>query len=177
MGVSGWELATVIQTPYLAQSTFTTYTLKLLMVFQRPIIPDHQRRTKELLIQQAQEAWERERLKFGAYGVKKSNSLPGMSSFGLNKPHGSASPKQNRLSPKLKRYVYGDQAVLEGGNVPNGAPKGAGAVEAGVAGGLGGDFLHPNRALGPRGYEPQAAYPRHLRPSQSLTGLRKMDFT
>ena len=35
MGASGWELATIVQTPILLQSSFTTYTIKLLMIFQR----------------------------------------------------------------------------------------------------------------------------------------------
>jgi len=35
MGISGWRLATIIQTPLLVQSSFTTYTMKLLFIFQR----------------------------------------------------------------------------------------------------------------------------------------------
>ena len=35
MGNAGWEIATIIQTPILLQSSFTTYTIKLLMFFQR----------------------------------------------------------------------------------------------------------------------------------------------
>lgn len=38
MGVSGWELASIVQTPLLVQSTFTVYTMKLLFIFQRPLI-------------------------------------------------------------------------------------------------------------------------------------------
>ena len=39
MGVSGWELASIIQTPLLVQSGFTTYTMKLLFIFQRRLRP------------------------------------------------------------------------------------------------------------------------------------------
>jgi len=39
MGVSGWELATIIQTPLLTQSSFTTFTMKLLFLFQRRLKP------------------------------------------------------------------------------------------------------------------------------------------
>ena len=35
MGLSGWHLATIVQTPLLVQSSFTTYTMKLLFIFQR----------------------------------------------------------------------------------------------------------------------------------------------
>lgn len=38
MGVSGWELASIVQTPLLVQSTFTVYTMKLLFIFQRPLV-------------------------------------------------------------------------------------------------------------------------------------------
>ena len=37
MGVMGWELAAIIQTPSLVQSSFTKYTLKMLMIYQRKI--------------------------------------------------------------------------------------------------------------------------------------------
>ena len=45
MGVMGWELATILQTPAIVQSTFTNYTIKLLFLFQRRLIPsfDHLR--------------------------------------------------------------------------------------------------------------------------------------
>lgn len=33
----GWELAAIIQTPSLVQSSFTKYTLKMLMIYQRKI--------------------------------------------------------------------------------------------------------------------------------------------
>lgn len=35
MGLSGWHLATIVQTPLLVQSSFSTYTMKLLFIFQR----------------------------------------------------------------------------------------------------------------------------------------------
>ena len=45
MGVMGWQLAAILQTPAIVQSTFTTYTIKLIMIFQRRLIPsfDHYR--------------------------------------------------------------------------------------------------------------------------------------
>ena len=43
MGVSGWELAAVVQTPALLQSSFTKYTMKLLLFFQRRLIPGYER--------------------------------------------------------------------------------------------------------------------------------------
>ena len=35
MGARGWELAAMVQTPSLVQSSFTKYTMKILMIFQR----------------------------------------------------------------------------------------------------------------------------------------------
>jgi len=46
MGVSGWELAAIIQTPLLVQSSFTTYTMKLLMIFQRKILASFEKMKK-----------------------------------------------------------------------------------------------------------------------------------
>jgi hypothetical protein len=43
MGVSGWELAAIIQTPLLIQSSFTSYTMKLLMIFQRKILANFEK--------------------------------------------------------------------------------------------------------------------------------------
>ena len=42
MGASGWELTAIIQTPILVQSSFTTFTIKVLMLFQRAIYKSHQ---------------------------------------------------------------------------------------------------------------------------------------
>lgn len=38
MGLSGWELASIIQTPLLIQTSVSTYTIKVLFIFQRPLI-------------------------------------------------------------------------------------------------------------------------------------------
>ena len=38
MGLSGWELASIIQTPLLIQTSVSTYTMKVLFIFQRPLI-------------------------------------------------------------------------------------------------------------------------------------------
>ena len=38
MGAMGWELAAILQTPAIVQTTFTKYTMKLLMIFQRRLI-------------------------------------------------------------------------------------------------------------------------------------------
>jgi len=35
MGLNGWHLASIVQTPLLVQSSFTAYTMKLLFIFQR----------------------------------------------------------------------------------------------------------------------------------------------
>jgi len=35
MGLKGWHLASIVQTPLLVQSSFTAYTMKLLFIFQR----------------------------------------------------------------------------------------------------------------------------------------------
>lgn len=39
MGISGWEIASIIQTPVIVQTSFTTYRMKLLMFFQRKLYP------------------------------------------------------------------------------------------------------------------------------------------
>ena len=41
MGASGWELTAIVQTPILVQSSFTTFTIKVLMIFQRCIYKSH----------------------------------------------------------------------------------------------------------------------------------------
>lgn len=39
MGELGWTLAAVVQTPVLVQTSFRCFTMKLLLIFQRPIPP------------------------------------------------------------------------------------------------------------------------------------------
>ena len=107
MGVNGWELTTIIQTPYLAQSTFTVYTMKLLMIFQRRIIPDHQRQIHATIQRAAEENLEKERKKLGA------TLHPEVANVGINK-------KKTPSPRRTKRYVYADDAVLSE-NVGNGS--------------------------------------------------------
>ena len=49
MGLSGWELATIVQTPLLIQSSFTTYILKMLFIFQRKLYPEHRKATEDYI--------------------------------------------------------------------------------------------------------------------------------
>ena len=103
MGVTGWELATIIQTPALVQSSFTTYTFKLLMVFQRRLIPGFEKLKR----------------------MRQANSLPhdaSGSSSPFGKPRrfgGSGTSLQESAAHGyyhhgLKRYVYSAEPVVNG---------------------------------------------------------------
>ena len=43
MGVMGWQLAAILQTPAIVQTSFTVYAIKLIMIFQRRLLPSFDR--------------------------------------------------------------------------------------------------------------------------------------
>ncbi|KAI0212122.1 hypothetical protein LSAT2_003013 [Lamellibrachia satsuma] len=46
MGANGWELATIVETPSVAQSALRSYSIKLLFIFQRKIIASYERQRR-----------------------------------------------------------------------------------------------------------------------------------
>ncbi len=78
MGVSGWQLACVIQTPLLLQPSFSTYTMKLLMVFQRRLVHGYAKLKQEkLAARQHQEITRADYLRLRGPGGKGSEGFFG----------------------------------------------------------------------------------------------------
>ncbi|ELT97862.1 hypothetical protein CAPTEDRAFT_224889 [Capitella teleta] len=105
MGVSGWELAGIIQTPLLIQSSFTTYTMKLLMVFQRRINPSMQRLIKESCssVPSTPAGRKKERdIPAGVFGTVRRGST------------GEGGSGHAYYHHTLKRYIYGDEPIGNG---------------------------------------------------------------
>lgn len=120
MGVSGWELATIIQTPLLIQSSFTTYTMKLLMVFQRRINPSMQQLCRMTSSAPGTPADTRSKRSAGRSGV-----------FGTAR-RSSTGNSEAYYHHTLKRYIYGDEPIGNGPIMNGFVP--SGRAEAPIAG-------------------------------------------
>ncbi len=102
MGISGWELAAIVQTPLFVQSSFTTYALKLLMFFQRRIIPGHHKMIKNYL--KTQKLLDKQTDKYSSY----SSTLPANYHSKMQEPK----IQKGYYNHTLKRYVF-DEDCLE----------------------------------------------------------------
>lgn len=105
MGLSGWELATIVQTPLLVQSSFTTYTMKLLMVFQRRIHPQHRKATEEYIHNYQMEKLRKDKWQVFKNIPKGYNTMP-VRRRGRPLPvSGSQLSNALAISPRLPQHV------------------------------------------------------------------------
>ena len=116
MGVTGWEIATVIQTPAFMQSSFTTYTMKLMMFFQRRLCAGQQLAVHSPLVQHV--------IKHTPYTMATNPYSMATNSYHQNRysrgnslPEGWSNPSRNKTpetpgyyNHTLKRYIFEKQA-------------------------------------------------------------------
>ena len=112
MGVSGWELAAIIQTPLLVQSSFTTFTMKLLMVYQRRIHPSMEQLRRLTTSNSVPNTPGETRSTAKDSGGRKGGV------FGTRRS--SAGNAEAYFNHTLRRYVCGDDEPVGNGPVMNG---------------------------------------------------------
>ena len=162
MGLSGWELATIVQTPLLVQSSFTTYVMKLLFIFQRKLIPSHRKATEDYIKKYQKEQIKKDPLGYfresgaGSYGTLPSNHGSTIKETRKGNFPSTPQPPNNRVrfrdenAPQdpsrdgayfnqiLGRYVYpvdepNDEAGPQGQRGAVGGARGGGARGGGAA--------------------------------------------
>ena len=92
----GWELAAMVQSPVIVQSGFTTFTIKMMMIFQRKLIPSFQclRRMKAVEVADGQP------------GTSFASSKPTTAKGGVFTAKGANEESTGYYHEVLKKYIY-----------------------------------------------------------------------
>ena len=100
MGVMGWELAAMVQSPVIIQSSFTTFTMKLMMIFQRKLIPSFQclRQMKAVEVSDSSPG--------SSFKTGESSSSGPSSSGGVYRAKGANEENTGYYHQILKKYIY-----------------------------------------------------------------------
>ena len=102
MGAMGWELATILQTPAIVQTTFTKYSMKLLMIFQRRLIASFE--SYRMLRNQSNAAAANEKTKRNWRGKKKKSKQK--QTAHVFTAAGTSDASAGYYHQVLKKYIY-----------------------------------------------------------------------